>query len=1242
MKIVKRLLIILLLTAPLAMTANYLFKVLDAKDGLTSSQVNCILKDSRGFIWMGTPAGLYRYDGYSFRHFQTDSQDGQSLPDSYIYSVQEENNGTLCIKTATGYCIYNPQSETFERDIKHWLENMKVNTEPEIIFIDSKHNVWAYVPRRGILHYNTQQQLGMEFPMSGLSNNLPNGVICSIGECKDGAIAVYNDGRLVCMEPRLQATIAWTNDYVATNKLRKSNSLKVFADQKDDIWLYGHGTLFVLNKKNGTWDTTMGNQLGLTGVTADNSVNSMSGDRKGNIWLATSRHGVQKINVDTHVMEPVDMKTMSNLEMRLTTGNNMTNIQCVYIDNSDLLWVGTSKSGVAYWGEDIYRFTSKHIGDVTAMVQDSTDNVLYGTSDNGIVGYEGPLASLCVTALARTSDGSLWVGSQQNGLTRILNGTTTFYSTTSADHKIVNNHINAMCTDKNGILWIATEGGLQNYNPRLNTFASFNESRNGLPSNNITALYKGMDNELFIGTSEGLSIMDLSTGKQEHLIGDTTGSKRFTNTYITQVFQDSRKLLWVGTREGLNVLNKVSNELYYITERQDIPICNNNICGIAEDKNGNILVTTSNGVCRIVVDYHQGVMNYGLYNYSQSDGLQANEFNNGSILTKTDGNIEMGGIYGVSQMRDKSDSEKTALPKVILSQLFIGDEEIQTGKFYNDRIILESALNETKKIDLEYRQNTFTIKFAAGNYNQSERLQFNYMLEGYSDQWVNGDAKSHGVTFNNLKSGTYILHVKASSAENNAQPSQETTLIITIAPAWWWSNWMKACYLIFAIIVFYLWKRGIDQLRSIWNRKKAVITELVRQREEIKLASDDLRQPMARMTSIIMNLAEKETTLEEREQLNNLHSQMLQIITQVSDMQAALEHPEETARQNVRNHYELDSDGQMKLPDTVGEELTYEIRHRKEDSPLSGFKVFFIDDNEEISKFVESRLSLVYSLRTFSSTQGIMAEIESTLPDLVICKQDMPGLTGSELCKKLKMDNRLYKIKFILTTESKMTQKEMKEQGISMSADDFLAKPFNLQEAVMRINKQLGIDAFKMNSNLIEGAETRMLEGFNSSMTTSTVNMGYGDVSKELVEDQEIKLVTVRPVKEDEEPDDMGAANDDRSMSDMMDRQLIDSIEEYVRHNMSRGTINLEEMATAMGMAMKPFFQKVRDITGKTPADVVRDMRLKHACILLQRTNINMNELASNVGFTTADHFISTFKERFSISPTEYRLKYRR
>ena len=89
----KKILLTVLLALPLAAAGVYMFKTLDTRNGLTSSQINCIIKDSRGYVWFGTPAGLYRYDGYTFRNFQCNSQDGSSLPDSYIVSLQETLDG---------------------------------------------------------------------------------------------------------------------------------------------------------------------------------------------------------------------------------------------------------------------------------------------------------------------------------------------------------------------------------------------------------------------------------------------------------------------------------------------------------------------------------------------------------------------------------------------------------------------------------------------------------------------------------------------------------------------------------------------------------------------------------------------------------------------------------------------------------------------------------------------------------------------------------------------------------------------------------------------------------------------------------------------------------------------------------------------------------------------------------------------------------------------------------------------
>ena len=414
-----------LFISPASAQSELLFKTLNARNGLTSSQINCILKDSKGFMWFGTPAGLYRYDGYVFKHFQSDSQDGSSLPDSYIESIQETLDKNLWIKTTAGYCIYHPQSETFDRDMRQEFSKLGIKNVPEIIYVDHLNNLWGYIAGKGVVCYNMEQQLVYEFGYTDDYHGIPQGTVCSIGECKEGALIVYDDGKIVCCDVMHQQQTLWVNQDIARQNLRHTNTLRVFTDQRDNIWLYGQGTLFLYNRGTRTWNTSIGDELGLTGISVDFAVEAMAGDRSGNIWIATSRNGLIRSNVNTHVMEPFPI---SSMRMMMQPSSSNVAVKTVYIDNTDLLWVGTGKAGVAYLGENIYKFEGKRIGDITAIVEGDSGRVWYGTADNGLVGYDGHLASLKVSALAYTSDGSLWVGSKQNGLTRIKNGTTEIFS----------------------------------------------------------------------------------------------------------------------------------------------------------------------------------------------------------------------------------------------------------------------------------------------------------------------------------------------------------------------------------------------------------------------------------------------------------------------------------------------------------------------------------------------------------------------------------------------------------------------------------------------------------------------------------------------------------------------------------------------------------------------------------------------------------------------------------------------
>ena len=600
-------------------------------------------------------------------------------------------------------------------------------------------------------------------------------------------------------------------------------------------------------------------------------------------------------------------------------------------------------------------------------------------------------------------------------------------------------------------------------------------------------------------------------------------------------------------------------------------------------------------------------------------------------------------------VRRNSKDEQESLPRVMLTQLFVGEKEILTGVEYDGNIILPQALNESNKIELNNSQNSFSIKFAAGNYNQGERLQFMYWMEGLDNDWRNGDALLHGVKFNKLSSGEYTLHVKAVSADG-AVSNQERTLEITIDRPWWLSWWMLSFYVIIAILILLIWRYGVQKFRSVWKSKKTVIEELKRQREEIKLTSDDLRQPMARMTTIIGNMAEREQSLEGREQLNSLHFQMLQVITRISEMQSTLENPEKKAESTAKDKLELNDRGEVALTAASTRELAIDVRSLKVDEQSKKFSVILIDTNHEFLNFMELHLRDVYNFHTYDNVKDALPDIETLNADIVICKQDMGTITGSELCNLFKTDARRSRTKFVLLTDSVLTEQDMADQNITLAADDYLAKPFNMQEAVMRFNKLLGLAPIEFNQNVIEGKETRMLEGQNASMTTATMvydDMGSVNISPDTTA-QEQSATEQEPAEKT--PSTMGGGAilakyyegntiGDYSMSNFMDQQLMRNVEQFVLQNMSRGQISLDEMAAAMGMGRVPFFHKIRSITTKTPAEIVRELRLKHACTLLVTTNINMSELAINVGFMTAENFTNVFREKFGMTPLEYRMK---
>ena len=163
----------------------------------------------------------------------------------------------------------------------------------------------------------------------------------------------------------------------------------------------------------------------------------------------------------------------------------------------------------------------------------------------------------------------------------------------------------------------------------------------------------------------------------------------------------------------------------------------------------------------------------------------------------------MGGVYGINRFQPDDIKYNKVFPKVLFTHIFLFNDEVKVGKKYGDRVILEKALNQLERVDLNYEQNIFSVQFASDNYILPEKVKYIYRLEGFSDEWM---ATEEGkVTYTNLSPGTYVLKVKAINGDGYSG-DEEAALEIVVHPPFWLSIWAYMIYVVLSVLVV-LWVR---------------------------------------------------------------------------------------------------------------------------------------------------------------------------------------------------------------------------------------------------------------------------------------------------------------------------------------------------------------------------------------------------------------------------------------------------
>jgi len=1322
---------------------SYQFKHLEVSDGLSNNSVNTICKDRDGFMWFGTATGLNRYDGYTFKIYQHAENDPESLPDNYITDIVEMPDGRFWINTARGYVLFDKEQDCFITDVTGFMKNLESGGVPEQVFVDREGNTCLSVAGEGCYRY---KEGGKATFFSYVEHSLPEYGVTQIAECSDGLLLIYNTGLLVCLDHATLA-IKWKFDEIKKYiPAGKTIEFSLFVDRDNCIWAYSLMGIWAYDCGTKSW------RIDLTAIWSsrpDVIIHAVAQDIEGRIWVGKDYDGIDVFEKETG--------KVTSLVAHDDNGRSLSHntIYDLYADRDGIMWVGTYKKGVSYYSESIFKFNMYEWGDITCIEQADENKLWLGTNDHGILLWnrftgkaepfwrdaERQLPNPVVSML-KSKDGKLWVGTFNGGL-YCMNGSQVRSYKEGVGNALASNNVWALVEDDKGRIWIASlGGGLQCLEPSSGTFETYTSNNSALLENNVTSLCWGDDNTLFFGTAnQGVGMMDMRTREIKKVQGQS-GSMKMSNDAVNHVYKDSRGLIWIATREGLNVYD-VRRHLFLDLS----PVAEAKgsfIAAITEDQERNMWVSTSRKVIRVTVASDgKGSYLFDSRAYNSEDGLQNCDFNQRSIKTLHNGIIVIGGLYGVNVFAPDHIRYNKMLPNVMFTGLSLFDEAVKVGQSYGGRVLIEKELNDVENVEFDYKQNIFSVSFASDNYNLPEKTQYMYKLEGFNNDWLTLPLGVHNVTFTNLAPGKYVLRVKAINSDGYVG-MKEATLGIVVNPPFWMSWWAYLLYAIGLVVVFFLARyRMLKREREKFHLQQ--IENEVAKNEEINNmkfrfftnVSHELRTPLTLIISPLEGML-KETTDElqsTRLQLMYRNAQrLLHLVNQLLDFRKgemsthqlslsegdiisyvhsvcnsfllmadkkhiqfsffsgidtfsmafdadkvgkivmnllsnAFKFTPEGGRVTVmiehvagtpdmleikiadtgigisdvdKEHiferfYQADHKGveettgngiglslvrdfvtlhegevkvfdnigtgsvfviqfpvkhvetQVQLPPetgiSIGEEEDKEIKEEtREETERKDFPLLLIvDDNEDFRIFMRYSLELQYRVKLAVNGNEAWEMMQEELPDLVISDVMMPQMDGNELCRLIKQDKRTAHIPVILLTARQNT--EAKLEGLQTGADDYVTKPFNMTILVLRIRK------------LIELSR-------------------YHRVTQGMIDPVPSEIVITS-----------------------LDEKLIEKAIKYVEDNMSRTELSVEELSRELGMSRVHLYKKLLQITGKTPIEFIRVIRLKRAAQLLRESQLHVSEVAFEVGFNNPKYFSRYFKDEFGVLPSVYQEK---
>ncbi len=854
-------------------------------DRLSNQKVNAFAEDADGHIWIATGRGLNQFSVHEYhQYFATD--DTLGLPDNQVNAVFLDKKGTLWAGTDDGVAFRKEDGRFHRVDILGDRRNVNRfwETADGRILMSNSSALYLYEGDAGHFRPVIRDLGAFSFPYSVLEGSL---------------LWIVSDGgsMLKCYD---------TGDFTLSASYQTPHTVyHIINAGNGEFWMSGMGRLSIFDARSRTWKELP----------------------------EAIRKEPRLMQGDIDILYPVDSQTI----LMNVIGKGMF---CYFKSSGTILH--QSDAGFPFDVPD---------SEIRTLFQDSRQNLWFGTTDQGYTvsyRYKDQLGSnkfltsafsrKTVTSLCQDRDNRLWITTLRDGLWvydipgKTLRPVDVSYLFSNTGVGYI--RCSKVFCDSEGDLWLLFTDKYQVFRTRfdgkrfqvlgtaiiMNPLAIAEDERGSIwiggagthllrydktgpavtpvPLSNppvwtvVEDLLASAAGRIVVATS-GQPLLNLNTNTDEVeplplREGEQKAIVRRSVLITTSLLKDSAGDLWAGT--VANGLLRHDHKTGATVSVNGVPCPD--ICSVEEDRQGNIWVSTMNGLGK----YDRTTGRF--INYFEEDGIGGNQFSDRASCVLPDGTLVFGGTHGLTWFNPLDVPQKRQVP-LVFEDLKIHNALVAPGEGQP----IDRELRTSPDILIRSDQNAFSISFAALDYSEHERTHYYYMMEGFDRDWVDA-GNNHEAYYANLPAGKYRFHVRITN-NNQSIVETEKALNVKVLPPWYGTWWARLLFCLAGLGVLTLVWLLYRRIRRVRKQAAAHIREERRERERAEQekaqeqrlnkiqmnyfanVAHEFRTPLTMIAGPVSQLAESEKVQGQERQLVNIIQRsstwMLSLVNQLLD-----------------------------------------------------------------------------------------------------------------------------------------------------------------------------------------------------------------------------------------------------------------------------------------------------------------------------------------------------------------------